>query len=310
MTTTATPEKSGLLVPTVLLLMGGISFGSVLSANKFAIEAGFPVMAYAFWQAVLAAAALLIGAAVFSKLPKPVFQNLRVFALVAVFGMVVPILVLAFVADKLPPAVVTIAVGLIPVATYLLSMIVRTDSFRALSVAGVLLGFGGILLIVLPSGSLPDEGMALWVVFSLLVPVSAAINNVAGAKYSPTDISAIALSAGMMTVAAILMLVVMLLLEGPFLLTDAGTVGLWSTLWAAGSQALTYTCFFEIVRRAGALFFAQINYVVVAAGLIWASALFGESLSYWVWGAVAMLAASLTLINFGTARALRAKVGG
>jgi len=299
----ANPEKRGLLVPTVLLLLGGISFGSLISANKIAIEAGFPVMAYAFWQAVLAAAILMIGSAVFSSLPKPVFQNLRVFALVAVFGMVVPILVLAFVADKLPPAVVTISLGLIPVATYLLSMILRLDSFRALSAAGVLLGLGGILLVVLPSGSLPEEGMAIWVVFSLLVPVSAAINNVAGAKYSPTEISAISLSAGMMCVAALLMLVVMLALEGPFLLTDAGTVGLWSTLWAAGSQALTYTCFFEIVRRAGALFFAQINYVVVAAGLVWASVLFGEALSYWVWAAVVALAASLVLINAGTARA-------
>lgn len=310
MATTATSEKRGLLVPTVLLLIGGISFGSVLSANKFAVDAGFPVLAYSFWQAALGAAILLIGTAIFSRLPRLVFQNLRVFALVAVFGMVGPTLVLVMVAGKLPPAVVTIAVGLIPVATYLLSIIVRTDSLRAFSVAGVLLGFGGILLIVLPSGSLPDEGMALWVIFSLLVPVSAAINNVAGAKYSPTEISAIALSAGMMTLAAILMFIVMFALEGPFLPTDAGTVGLWSVLWAAGSQALTYTCFFEIVRRAGALFFAQINYVVVAAGLIWASALFGESLSYWVWAAVATLAVSLTLINLGTARALRARVGG
>ena len=76
-------------------------------------------------------------------------------------------------------------------------------------------------------------------------------------------------------------------------------------LWAAAAIAITYTCFFEIIRRAGALFFAQLNYVVVAAGLFWASVLFGDRLSPWVWGAVGMLAASLALINAGTARAMR-----
>ena len=59
------------------------------------------------------------------------------------------------------------------------------------------------------------------------------------------------------------------------------------------------------MRRAGALFFAQLNYVVVAAGIFWASIFFGAALSHWVWAAVAVLVISLVLINAGTARGLR-----
>ena len=59
------------------------------------------------------------------------------------------------------------------------------------------------------------------------------------------------------------------------------------------------------MRRAGALFFAQLNYVVVAAGIFWASIFFGTALSHWVWAAVAVLVLSLVLINAGTARGLR-----
>ena len=47
-------RQSRLLLPTVLLLLGGISYGSLFTANKIAIDAGFPFVAYSFWQALFA----------------------------------------------------------------------------------------------------------------------------------------------------------------------------------------------------------------------------------------------------------------
>ena len=75
-----------LVLPTVLLLLGGISYGSLFTANKIAIDAGFPFIAYSFWQALFASVVLLVLSAIFSKLPSLRWENLRVFALVAVFG--------------------------------------------------------------------------------------------------------------------------------------------------------------------------------------------------------------------------------
>ena len=294
-----------LLLPTVLLLLGGISYGSLFTANKIAIDAGFPFIAYSFWQALFASVVLLVLSAIFSKLPSLRWENLRVFALVAVFGFLGPLLVVTYVADRLPPAVLTLCAALIPAATYTLTLALRLDRLRWLSVAGVLLGFGGILLLVVPTGSLPGAGAWVWVLFSLLMPLAAAVNNVAGARFSPVGVSALALCGGMMMVAALLLLVVMLAQGDLFLPTDAAESGLWGLLWATAGQAITYSCFFEIVRRAGALFFAQLNYVVVAAGIFWASIFFGTALSHWVWAAVAVLVLSLVLINAGTARGLR-----
>ena len=298
-------RENRLMLPTVLLLLGGISYGSLFTANKIAIDAGFPFIAYSFWQALFAGVVTLALSAIFSRLPSLRRENLRVFGLVAVFGFLGPLLVVTYVADRLPPAVLTLCAALIPAATYSLTLVLRFDRFRWLSVAGVLLGFGGILLIVVPTGSLPDAGAWVWVLFSLLMPLSAAVNNVAGARFSPVGVSAFALCGGMMMVAALLLLVVMLAQGEFFLPTDADSSGLWGLLWATAGQAITYSCFFEIVRRAGALFFAQLNYVVVAAGIFWASIFFGAALSHWVWAAVAVLVISLVLINAGTARGLR-----
>ena len=298
-------RQSRLTVPTVLLLLGGISYGSLFTANKIAIDAGFPFIAYAFWQALFAGTVLLVLSAIVSRPPSLGWANLRVFALVAVFGFLGPLLVVTFVADKLPPAVLTLCAALIPATTYVLTLALRLDRLRWLSAAGVLLGFGGILLLIIPTGSLPGAGAWVWVLFSLLMPLAAAVNNVAGARYSPVGVSALALAGGMMMVAAFLLLLVMLAEGDLFLPTDAAASGLWGLLWASAGQAITYSCFFEIVRRAGALFFATLNYVVVAAGIFWASIFFGTALSHWVWAAVAVLVVSLVLINAGTARGLR-----
>ena len=78
-------------------------------------------------------------------------------------------------------------------------------------------------------------------------------------------------------------------------------------MWAGAALAITYTCFFEIIKRAGGLFFAHINYVIVAAGLFWSWALYGEALSIWVWAAVVLLVVSLALMNAGTARSIKEK---
>jgi drug/metabolite transporter (DMT)-like permease len=305
MTVPPTVRAGSMVVPTILLLVGGIAFGSLFSANKIAVEAGFPVFAYAFWQALLCGSGLLIVAALLRDIPRLNAGTLKLFGTVAVTGLVIPLLVFTSVADKVPPGVLTLIVALCPVTTYVLSLILGMDRFRWLSMAGVMLGFGGILLIVLPSGSLPTREAALWVVFALLVPLSAAVNNIAGERFTPAKGGAPAIAGGMMTLAALILFVVMLAHDGPFLLTEAGPKGLTAVLWAAAGQAVTWLSFFEIVRRAGAVFFALLNYVVVAAGLIWANLLFDERLNLWVWLAVGVLAISLALINLGTARARR-----
>lgn len=304
-TTTTAPERGVLLVPSALLLLGGIAYGSMFSANKMAVDAGLPVMAYAFWQALFAAVILLGASFVLRQPPRIGFKTVRLFTVVALTGLVVPLLVFASVADKVPPGVLTLIVALIPATTYLLSLSLRMDRFRWLSVAGVAVGFAGILMIVLPSESLQGSGTALWVVFALLVPASAAVNNMFGERLSVPGVSTLGLAGGMFAVATILLFVAMLAIDGFVPITRVGWTGLYAVLWATAAQTITYVSFFEIVRRAGGLFFALINYVVVAAGLVWASILFGEPLSLWVWGAVILVALSLVLMNVGTARALK-----
>jgi len=297
--------SSSLAFPTFLLLLGAAAYGSYFSANRLAVEAGMPTFAYAFWQIAIAAAVLLPISAALRSPPKLNIRHLKVYGLVAVVGLTGPTLIVVVLADKLQPAVVTLAAALIASATYLLALAVKSESFRWLSLLGVVLGFSGVLFIILPEQGLEDPAAVGWVLFALLLPASAAMNNVFTAKLMPSDVNSLSLTTGLMTFSAILLLILMLVIDGPVPLTHAGFTGVWTTLWASAAIVVTYLCFFEILRRAGALFFAQLNYVVVAAGVLWAYIIFGHEPNIWLWAAIAVIAVGLGVMNYSKAKTVR-----
>ena len=62
-------------------------------------------------------------------------------------------------------------------------------------------------------------------------------------------------------------------------------------------QVVGYFALYEVIRRAGPVFFSQASYIIVLSGLAWALLLFGERPSPWVWAAVVVMVAGLVLAN-------------
>ena len=291
-----------LVVPTFLLFLGGISYGGIFSANKFAASVSFPVFAYTFWIALFAGLALLMVGAVAGKLPPVSRAHLLQYLRLALLAVMLPVLATAIAARELPAGVITLVLTLVPGVTYLMSFAIRMERFEAMSLAGLGLGAGGVLLIVLPEQSLPEAGAWVWMLVALVAAVAAAGSNVVAAAYRPPQTHSLALACGILLAAAVVMLPVMLVADGPYLFTDAGWPGIGGMAWAAAIHCVTFYCFQEVTRRAGAVFFAQFNYLVVAAGIFWALILFDESLSIWVWGALACMVVGIWLVNTGARR--------
>ena len=291
-----------LIVPTLLLLLGGISYGGIFSANKLAAGVSFPVFAYTFWIALFAGLALLIVGAVSGNLPPVSRAHLLQYLRLALLAVMLPVLATAFAARELPAGVITLVLTLVPGLTYLMSFAMRLERFEALSLAGLALGAGGVLLIVLPEQSLPEAGAWVWMLVALVAAVAAAGSNVVAAAYRPPQTRSLALACGILLAAAAVMLPVMLVADGPFLFVDAGWHGIAGMAWAAAIHCVTFYCFQEVTRRAGAVFFAQFNYLVVAAGIFWALIIFDETLGLWVWAALACMVVGLWLVNTGARR--------
>ena len=294
--------RSNVGIATALLLLGGIGYGSLFAANKVIADAGFPVLAYLFWQALLGGLILLALQSLRGRRPGLSPRALGHYVASASFGMLIPTGVLSLVADKIPASVLTLTMTLVPSLTYVLAFVLRVESFRWLSIAAILLGLGGVLLIVLPDGGLPDASAAIWILPALLAPVSAAANNLIVATLRPPDSGSLALGAAVLLGGAVVVLPVAAVTGNLVVFWDT-PAGLTGVLWAGVSQAVGFFCLYEVIRRAGPVFFSQISYVIVACGIGWGFALFAERPSAWVWAAVALMTFGLGLANASLTRA-------
>jgi drug/metabolite transporter (DMT)-like permease len=284
-------------VALALMMAGGIIGPLRFVLNKIAVEGGVPPFAFAFWPMLFAGILLLLVALLRGETPSLKITYLRAYLSVGIFALGAPMAVLTFLADKLPQGLISMVVILAPTMTYLFAILLRVDRLRALSSAGMAVGIGGILVIVLPDVSLPERAMVWWLLLALLAPVLLGLGNVLTALVRPPMMPPTVLAAGMLLTAAALLVPIMAL-SGQFYLFDGAAPGVnWNFLYATLLNAVFYVSFLEVIRLAGPVFFSQINYLAVAAGFGWGMILFGERYSLYVWGGTALMAASVLLLT-------------
>lgn len=291
-------------LPAFLVVATGVIYPLVFSFTKIATDAGAPPLGFVFWHLTFAGIALGVVAAVRRELPRFSGAHLRSYVAIGVVGIAGPISLLAFLSNKLPAGLVTLVVVLSPLLTYLLAIAFKLDRLRALSVAGIVVGFGGVLLMTVPEVSLPTPETVGWLLLAFLAPVSFAMTNVTASLLRPPAASSVAMASGMVTVTVVIMAVVSLVAGHAYALPGPGPA-LWTALATAAVNAAFYVTFFEIVRLAGPVFFAQFNYLVVLAGFGWGAVIFGESHSAYVWGAAALMLIGLALHSISLSRAAR-----
>lgn len=62
-------------------------------------------------------------------------------------------------------------------------------------------------------------------------------------------------------------------------------------------HGVVYTAYVWLIGRAGAVFAAQVSYLVTGFGVVWAMFLLGERYSIWVWAAFGVLFVGLLLVQ-------------
>jgi drug/metabolite transporter (DMT)-like permease len=293
--------------PFAMLVAVGVGGGLMVSLIRLATTGGVPFIPFAFWNAAFGAAVLVPIAFARRTPPRLKLGHLRFYAILGALGIALPMCIFAYVAPKLPAAIVAVTQTLIPIITYALALAVGAERFRWLSAMGIALGFAGVLFIVVPGGSLPEPAMASWVLVLLLTAFSLALAFIAAARFRPSETASLSVAAGTLSVGALFLLPVMAI-EGSWWLLDSGLdEGAMSLLAMAALNALLLVFFYEIVRLAGPVFCSTNNYVVPIAGVAWGMLIFGDSLSDWVWAALALMIAGLALMN---AREVRVALAG
>ena len=285
------------LVPLSMLLFGAAIFSMTFSLNRIAITEGIPVVAFVFWQSLGAALLAFVAAVATRQLPSLRRKDLRFYLLVGTFGSAVPITLLAFAASKVPVGAIALSLTLEPILTYVIAVLFRIDRVRLLRIAGIAVGLAGVLLVLLPDQSLPEPGMAPWLLMAFGAPLCWAICNVCMAILRPPESRSIPLTCGKFFAAAILMLPVMAITDNWWTFDSIMTDGDWALIGTIVIGAIFLVLTFEIIRMAGPVFFSTYGYFGTLIGLGWAALYFGEVPSSWIWAAIAILFLGVFLVN-------------
>jgi drug/metabolite transporter (DMT)-like permease len=287
---------ASLLTPLLMMLTVGTLWGLTFSFAKAASEAGIGPLAYTFWQTTGAGSILLL-ICLFRREPLRLDRaHLAYYLICGFLSLAVPNVILQTVIGHVPAGVTAIIVTTVPLITYAIAMGAKLDRFALRRALGLFVGFLGALVLIGPQSSLPDPAMAGWVLFGFLAPLFYASGNVYVAKYRPNS-PALPLAAGMLCGAAFWQAPVIFLTNGFQMLTPPFNFGEWGVIGQISVTSLASILYFEIVRRAGPVFFSQTAYVVTLTAILWAMAIFGERHSWLVWAAAALIASGVALVN-------------
>jgi drug/metabolite transporter (DMT)-like permease len=162
---------------------------------------------------------------------------------------------------------------------------------------GVLLGFVGVGLIVLPEGSLPEPGLVGWVLLGLAAACFYALQNLYIAMRSPPDADVLTQTTGMLILGGFAAIPLAAGFDGFLLPVFPMTIAVKAASAMLLINAAMMLIFVWVVRAIGPVFASQTANVIVVAGVFWGWVVFGEILSPWVWGAILAMAVGVALVT-------------
>ena len=286
------------LLPFLALLAIGAAWGATTPLVKTAVEAGWRPFGILLWQMTISAGLIaawlrLRGGPVLPLAP----AALRLYAAVAVLGMVVPHFFSYTAVAHLPAGVISIIVSMVPLFALPLALALGMERFRLLRLAGLGLGASAVVLLVAPQASLPESAAAGFVLVAMLTPLCYALEGayVAGRGTRAVGPLQTLLGGSLVGLVAVLPLA---LVTGQAV-SPLRAWGVAETTVAATGLlgAFAYAGYVALIRATGPVFAAQVSYFVTGTGVIWAMLLLGERYSGWVWAALALLFAGLFLVQ-------------
>ncbi len=214
------------------------------------------------------------------------------------FGNALPFALVSWGQVKVDAGLSAIFMAVMPLSTILLAQILTNDErINRWKMAGVLLGFAGIVVLMGKSSftSLGDEVLRQLAI--LVAAISYALNAIITRKL--TALPKYSMVAALMVAASVLMVPASLMIDHPWgLSVDMGSIGALVML-AVGSTALATLLILIIIERCGATFLSQINFMVPLFGVLFGALLLSERLSANAYIALAIILTALALSRRG-----------
>jgi len=287
-------EKYGLIA--ILVLMGA-GWGATQPLSKIAVSGGYQSFGLVFWQMALGSIFLgginlIRGKGLpFSK------RHLRFFVVIAVMGTVLPNATSFTAYAHLPSGVMSIVIAMVPMFAFPVALIFGNDSFRWLRIVGLSFGLAGVSLLIVPDASLPDPAMIAFIPLALIAPFCYALEGNIVAKWGTYGLDAVQVLLGASMVGTLISLPLAIGTGQwinplpPYAAPDIALVA------SSMIHVLVYSAYVWMVTRAGAVFAAQVSYLVTGFGVTWAMVFLDETYSPFIWAAMGLMFVGMFMVQ-------------
>jgi len=211
--------------------------------------------------------------------------------LVGALNTAIPFTLFAYAALTLPAGLSSVLNATVPLSGALVGLAWLGDRPRRLQVAGLALGFGGVLVLAWPRLASPADwrAVAAALVATVLYAVSAHLT-----RQTLGGVRPLVVAGGSMTAAAVMLLPLTLV----FPPAATPSSGAWLAALALGvaSTAIAYVRYFRLIARSGPTVAMMVTYLVPVFGVSWGALFLGERLS-----GTALAGGALVLAGVGVA---------
>jgi len=285
------------------LLAVAALWGSSFVVTKVGV-AGIGPMGFAWARIVLATLTLAV---VLRLRGTPFPQGRRTWLRLSVMGLIgtaLPFAMITWGMQYIDGGLGSVLNAIQPLFTFLIAAALGDERLRWLRGAGLLLGFAGTLVLTIPSWG---GGLRLNLLGEMAV-IAASVSYALGAVYAArilSDESPLSISFGQVATSTIWLLP-MLLIEGlPTAAPNGITV---ATILYSGiaSTALALIFYYNLLLRYGATSASSVTYVTPLFGLLTGWILLGETPTWHVILALALIFGGLLLVNRPTRSQARA----
>ena len=285
------------LGPMFALLIMGAGWGITSPLSKIAVSTGHQPLGLVFWQMVIGA--VLLGAIVFVRGGGLALgrRQITLYLAIAFLGTILPNAASYRAAAHLPAGVMSIVIAMVPMFAFPIALALGQDRFSIARVVGLGLGLGGVALLVGPEASLPDRAMVAFIPLALIAPFFYGLEGNFVGKFGTAGLDLIEVLFGASVFGAVLSFP--LALGFGHWLNPLGGFGAPERALVLSSivHALVYAGYVWLVGRAGAVFAAQVSYLVTIFGVGWAMLILDEAYSGYIWGALGLMLLGMFLVQ-------------
>ncbi len=247
----------------------------------------------------LTLAALVMGAVLRLRgLSMPRTRRLwKVYTVLAFLNAAIPYSLISWGEQYIPSGLAALLQATTPIFTVLLAQMVAADEgVTPTKVAGVVIGFVGVGLLMVPDlrqGVRASLLGQLAIVGSSLCYAGAALYARSRLRGQPPLLTAM----GQLTMGVVLMLPTSLLLDRPFALSPSlPALGAWASLSLLGT-VVAYILYFTLIERTSATFATMVTYIIPVNGLLLGALVLKERLDATLVGSLALILVGVLLVN-------------